>query len=95
MGLTVDDTTGLVLTIDGLPGEDAETLKTWLAPIAKAVGAELAVTDDADAFKTVVDGLGLDHQVCRSHVKRNAESLIENLRDVVKNDLMAPWLPLG
>jgi len=79
LGLCVDDTTGLVLTVDELSGEDAETLKKWLAPIAEAVGAEILVTDDADAFKTVADELGVDHQVCKSHVKRNTEALIESL----------------
>ena len=56
LGLAVDDTTGLVLTVDELPAEDAETLKEWLAPIAKAVDAKLLVSDDADAFKTVEIG---------------------------------------
>ena len=79
LGLSVDDTTGLVLTVDELPGEDAETLEAWLAPVAEAVGAQILVTDDADAFKTVADELGMEHQVCKSHVKRNTEALIENL----------------
>ncbi len=39
----------------------------------------MLATDDADAFKTVADGPGLEHQVCKSHVKRNTEALIENL----------------
>lgn len=79
LGLCVDDTTGLVLTVDDLSGEDAETLEAWLAPVVEAVGAEILVTDDADAFKTVADELGMDHQVCKSHVKRNTEALIESL----------------
>ena len=95
LGLTVDDTTGLVLTVDDLPGEDAETLRTWLEPIAKAVGAEIAVTDDADAFKTVADELGLAHQVCKSHVKRNTEALIENLGAVVKDDADGSLAAIG
>ena len=41
LGLTVDDLSGSVLTIDALSGEDAETLRGWLEPIATAVGAEL------------------------------------------------------
>jgi hypothetical protein len=66
LGLTVDDTRGLVLTVDGLDGEDAETLEEWIAPIAAKVGAELLVTDDADSFKKVADNQGLKHQVCKS-----------------------------
>jgi len=86
LGLMVDDTTGLVLTVDGLSGEDAATLEEWMAPIVEAVGAEILVTDDADAFKAVADNLGRDHQVCKSHVKRNTVSLIEDLQSAVATD---------
>ena len=55
LGLSVDDTSGLVLTVDELVAEDAETLKEWIEPIASAVGADLLVTDDADGFKTVAE----------------------------------------
>ncbi|MEJ2738092.1 MAG: hypothetical protein P8189_31805, partial [Anaerolineae bacterium] len=86
LGLAVDDTTGLVLTVDELPAEDAETLKEWLEPVVKAVGAELLVTDDADALKAVADELGLEHQVCKSHVKRNTDMLIENMAPLAEAD---------
>ncbi len=49
-------------------------------------GAELLVTDDADAFKQVADDLGLPHQVCKSHVQRNTEQLVEELRSLTKED---------
>jgi len=80
LGLTVDDLTGLVLTVDELSGEDAQTLQDWLAPIAEQVGAELLVTDDADGFKTVAEELGLEQQVCKGHVKRNTDELIASLQ---------------
>lgn len=87
LGLSVDDTTGLVLTVDGLPGEDTESLRAWLRPIAESVGAQVLISDDADAFKQVADGLALDHQVCKSHVLRNTEALIESLTPAVAQDL--------
>jgi len=86
LGLAVDDTTGIVLTVDKLPAEDANTLKAWIGPVAEAVGAELLVSDDADAFKTVAEELGLEHQVCKSHVKRNTEALIDSLTDLARTD---------
>jgi hypothetical protein len=95
LGLTVDDTSGLVLTVDGLPGEDTAMLEEWLGPIAEAVGAEILVTDDADAFKTVADDLGLDHQVCKSHVKRNTENLIENLLLAAETDADGSLVAIG
>jgi len=86
LGLTVDDTGGLVLTVDGLDGEDAQTLEEWIAPIAAQVEAELLVTDDADGFKKVADNVGLKHQVCKSHVKRNTDALIETLKPLAEAD---------
>jgi len=86
LGLAVDDTTGLVLTVDALPAEDAETVKEWLEPVAKAVNARLLVSDDADAFKSVANDLGLTHQVCKGHVKRNTEAFIESLQPKVASD---------
>ena len=86
LGLAVDDTTGLVLTVDALSAEDADTLKEWLDPVAEAVEAELLVSDDADAFKSVAEDLGLDHQVCKGHVKRNTEAFIESMEPKVEAD---------
>jgi hypothetical protein len=74
------------LTIDELGAEDTQTLKEWMEPIAKSVGAEILVTDDADALKTVADELGLEHQVCKSHVKRNTQNLIDELCQKVVQD---------
>jgi len=86
LGLTVDDLSGLVVTVDDLSGEDAQTLREWMEPIADAVGAKILVTDDADALKGVADALGLDQQVCKGHVKRNTEALIESLRFEAMSD---------
>lgn len=83
LGVTVDDTTGLVLTIDELSGEDAQTLTEWIAPIAEQVGAQLLVTDDADSLKTVAEETGLDQQICKGHVKRNTDALIADLRTLL------------
>ncbi|MEJ2211861.1 MAG: hypothetical protein P8129_22880, partial [Anaerolineae bacterium] len=44
------------------------------------------VTDDADGFKSVADELGLDHQVCKSHVKRNTEVLVDTLASLAETD---------
>ncbi len=80
LGVTVDALTGLTLSIDRLSGEDAQTLKGWLAPIIATVDARVLVTDDADALKTAADENGVHHQVCKSHVVRNSEALIEHLQ---------------
>lgn len=79
IGLTYDAVRGVVLTIDGLSGEDGATLQEWIAPITEAVGAEVLVSDDADAFKDVADKGGMGHQVCKKHVLENTKRLVEEL----------------
>jgi hypothetical protein len=93
--LTVDDTSGLVLSVDGLSGEDADTLQEWIAPVAESVGAEILVTDDADALKNVADELGLEQQVCKGHVERNTEGLIETLQAEARTDADGSLAAIG
>ena len=86
LGITVDSISGLALTIDALPAEDIKALKEWIEPIAQRVGAQVLVTDDADGFKTVADEVGMQHQVCKAHVLRNTEALIERYQPLVARD---------
>jgi len=95
IGITVDAIGGLVLTIDHLSGEDAQTLKEWVAPIAESVDARILVTDDADAFKIVADEQGLFQQVCKSHVVRNTEALIEDLSRQIRTGADGSLVELG
>jgi transposase-like protein len=84
VGIAVDATNGMVLSIDELPGEDAEQLKAWLSPILEAVDAEVLVSDDADAFKKVSDETGRSQQVCKSHVARNTAALVAELSALIQ-----------
>ena len=85
IGVVVDPIRGVVLSIDQLKGEDAQTLKEWIEPIADGLGAQILVSDDADAFKQAADQSGLDQQVCKSHVVRNTEAMITILRSCIEN----------
>jgi transposase-like protein len=84
VGVIVDPLNGLVLSIDHLNGEDAQTLQEWVEPIAETVGAQVLVSDDADAFKHVAEQSGLKQQVCKSHVVRNTEELITSLTQAIE-----------
>ncbi len=86
LGITFDPISGLDLTIDALAAQDIKTLQDRSEPIAKSVGASVLVTDDADGFKTVADEVGVQHQVCKAHVLRNTEALIERYQPLVTKD---------
>ena len=83
VGIVVDAVNGLVLSIDELPGEDAVQLQAWLEPILVAVDADVVVSDDADTFKKVSDETGRSQQVCKSHVVRNTEALVEEFSAMI------------
>ena len=51
--------------------------------ILDAVDADVVVSDDADAFKNVSDQTGRSQQVCKSHVVRNTEALVEELSAMI------------
>jgi len=85
LGITVDAITGMTLSIDKLSAEDAQTLREWLKPIIETVDARVLVTDDADALKTAADQNGVHHQVCKSHVGRNTDALVEQLQASLAN----------
>ncbi len=95
LGITVDPISGLALTIDALPAEDIKALKQWIEPIATSVGAQVLVTDDADGFKTVADEVGVQHQVCKAHVLRNTEALIERYQPLVARDADGSLTAIG
>jgi hypothetical protein len=84
LGISVDAITGMTLSIDGLPGEEAEQLKAWLEPILDAMDADVLVSDDADAFKKVSDETSRAQQVCKSHVGRNTDALVDDLSAIIR-----------
>jgi transposase-like protein len=68
--------TGEPLDFEIVQSESALHAEQWIRDIARMVGAEILVTDDADGLKTVADDLGLQHQICRAHVNRNVHDLL-------------------
>ena len=68
--------TGAPLDLEIVQSESALHAERWIRDIARTVGAEILVTDDADGLKTVADDLGLQHQICRAHVNRNVHDLL-------------------
>jgi hypothetical protein len=84
LGISVNAMTGMTLSIDRLSDEETDELKAWLEPILDAVDADVLVTDDADAFKKISDETGRAHQVCKSHVEKNTDVLVEELSSLIQ-----------
>ena len=58
--------------------------------IAQQYGAEVLISDDWGAYRDIADDLGLDHQICRNHVKRNVDDRAGSMRHQVKRDTIDP-----
>jgi len=71
VAVAIDTQAGVMLDIEIVENEETETLQHWLDPLLKLVGAEVLITDDQDAFKTIADKASVSHQICRQHVTRN------------------------
>ena len=65
----VDALSGKTVSLRFLRREDAHTLKACLQ---KVIGprSKVLISDDAQAYRVVAEGLGLEHQLCLAHMKK-------------------------
>jgi transposase-like protein len=90
--VVVDDRDSALLGLEIIVSENTEAVLEVVRAVAEQVQAKVLVSDDLDTYKRVADTLGLDHQICRSHVKRNVDALAEELREQLK---ASEPLPVG
>jgi len=95
VGFVTDAQTGDILGVDILVDRSARGFVKWIRKYARRVGAEVAVTDDLSTYRPALEELGLEHQVCVAHVRRNVarrlreiaghERAKERLREIVRD----------
>ena len=71
VGFVADAEIGKLLGIDMLVERDGDGSADWLKGYVERLGVEAVVTADLSTYKPVVDGLGLEHQVCVTHMRKN------------------------
>ena len=79
--VVVDDEDSDLLGLEIVVSENIEEVRELVQEVAEQVDAEVLVSDDHDTYKRVADDLDLEHQICRSHVKRNVDALVEELSE--------------
>lgn len=77
--VVVDDANGELLGLDIVVSENSEAVLASVREVLSEVEAEVMVSDDLDVYKNVADELGVAHQICRSHVRRNVDQLTESI----------------
>jgi transposase-like protein len=71
LGFVVDPATGELLGLDLLMEQDAQAFLNWLRPYVEKHGVQVVVTDDLVTYKPALEELGVEHQVCLAHVRKN------------------------
>jgi transposase-like protein len=82
--VVVDDESGELLGLDIIVSENSEEVLEVIRDVAEDVEADVIVSDDHGAYKEVATELGLEHQICRSHAKRNVDELAESIQEQLK-----------
>lgn len=82
--VVVDDESGELLGLDIIVGENSEEILDVIKDVAEEVDADVIVSDDHGAYKEAAIELGLEQQICRSHVKRNVDDLAESISQQMK-----------
>lgn len=88
--VVVDDQSGELLGLDIIVSENSEEVRQVVERVAEQVEAEVLISDDLDTYKGVADEVGLDHQICRSHVKRNVDALAVSIVEQLKRQEPLP-----
>ncbi len=71
VGFVADAGSGRVVGIDILLERDSAGFVRWLRSYVSGLGVEVIVSDDFSTYKPVVERLGVEHQVCPAHVRKN------------------------
>jgi transposase-like protein len=79
IGFVVNPETGELLGLELLVERDAQAFMKWLRPYVEGYGVQVVVSDDLSTYKPVVEELGVEHQVCLAHVRKNVTRRLKEI----------------
>ena len=79
VGFVTDAQSGQIVGMDALVDTDSKGFLRWLGRYVSRLGVEAMVTDDLSTYKPVVERLGVEHQVCIAHVRKNVSRRLEEI----------------
>ena len=71
VGFVTDAESGRMLGVDMSVERAGNRFANWLKGYVEQLGVKAVATDDLSTYKLVVDGLGLERQVCVTHARKN------------------------
>jgi transposase len=84
--VAVDLGTGEPVALEVVEEHDVEAVCAWLSELVEALGVEVMVTDDLGSYRQLASDLGVDHQVCRFHMRRWVGRTLRSLRKKLGKD---------
>lgn len=79
VGFVVEPGSGEVLGLELLVQQDTLAFVRWLKGYAQRLGVKVMVSDDLATYKPVVEELGVEHQVCLAHVRKNVRRRLKEI----------------
>lgn len=79
VGFVMDAERGRLLGIDLLVERDRAGFTEWLSGYVDKFGVKAIVSDDLNTYKPVVEELGLEHQICLAHVRKNVRRRLKEI----------------
>ena len=79
VGFVTDAESGQIVGMDVLVKQDVEGFAEWLGGYVSELGVEALVSDALPTYKPVVERLGLEHQVCVAHVRKNVRRRLHEI----------------
>lgn len=84
--VVVDDANSDLLGLDIVTSENEEEVALLVGEVARAVEAEVMISDGANVYRKVADALGLQHQICIRHAKVNVDEMANELRQQIEKE---------
>lgn len=78
-GFVMDVASGRLVGIDLLSERDSEGFMDWLSGYVEELGVKAMVSDDLSTYKPAVEELGLEHQICLAHVRKNVSRRLREI----------------
>ena len=79
VGFVADAQSGQIVGMDVLVDRNSDGFTEWLKGYVECLGVEAMVTDDLSTYKPVAERLGLEHQVCIAHVRKNVVNRLDDI----------------
>jgi transposase-like protein len=79
VGFVVEPDGGELLGLELLIRQDSHAFIQWLKQYAQGLGVKVIVSDDLATYKPVVEELGVEHQVCLAHVRKNVKRRLKEI----------------